>query len=335
MAINAYTGAPGSGKTYEVVANVILPALLMGRRVITNIAGLKREAIADYFGWQGEKVEDVCIIEVSPEDVMALDFWDIPKESNREHKGIKGGDLLILDEVWRFWDGFSSHGATKVPEKVLEFLRMHRHRTDENGVSADIVLITQTPKDIKPKNRDLIDQTFYMRKNKSVGSSSTYTVSIFDGCPPQLTESQRRNQELRKYDKRIFALYQSHSLSSAEGFEEKVIDARASVFKSSLIRIGIPIAAILILLPIWWLVGFFTTKKPTNTLNSETRQELPETQKTAPKNQIPAGEMVGVYISNGKAVYYVRGDDKQIKRQMSDTFSLNGRTIKVQDKEGF
>jgi zona occludens toxin len=38
MAIKVYVGLMGSGKSYEVVSNVIVPALGRGRRVISNIA---------------------------------------------------------------------------------------------------------------------------------------------------------------------------------------------------------------------------------------------------------------------------------------------------------
>ena len=47
MAIKAYTGIMGSGKTYEVVSEVIRTALAQGRRVVSNIAGLNYEAFVD------------------------------------------------------------------------------------------------------------------------------------------------------------------------------------------------------------------------------------------------------------------------------------------------
>ncbi|SUX73736.1 Zonula occludens toxin [Citrobacter freundii] len=42
MAISAYIGIPGSGKSYEAVCNVIIPAFTSGRRVVTNIYGLQK-----------------------------------------------------------------------------------------------------------------------------------------------------------------------------------------------------------------------------------------------------------------------------------------------------
>ncbi|HDL5229472.1 TPA: hypothetical protein RS727_002675, partial [Mannheimia haemolytica] len=39
MAVSAYIGIPGSGKSYEVVKSVILPAVASNRRVVSNIYG--------------------------------------------------------------------------------------------------------------------------------------------------------------------------------------------------------------------------------------------------------------------------------------------------------
>ncbi|HGW7889845.1 TPA: zonular occludens toxin domain-containing protein, partial [Escherichia coli] len=43
MAISAYVGVPGSGKSFEVVRSVIIPAVAQGRRVVSNIYGLNAE----------------------------------------------------------------------------------------------------------------------------------------------------------------------------------------------------------------------------------------------------------------------------------------------------
>jgi putative phage-related membrane protein len=48
MAISAYVGVPGSGKSYEVVKSVILPAIATGRRVVSNVYGLDKEKIHQY-----------------------------------------------------------------------------------------------------------------------------------------------------------------------------------------------------------------------------------------------------------------------------------------------
>ncbi|WP_280528188.1 zonular occludens toxin domain-containing protein [Dickeya dadantii] len=48
MSITAYIGINGSGKTYEVVRSVILPAFLNGRRIVTNITGVTNEKFIEF-----------------------------------------------------------------------------------------------------------------------------------------------------------------------------------------------------------------------------------------------------------------------------------------------
>lgn len=45
MAIEVYTGLLSGGKSYEVVASVILPAIEQGRRVVKNVDGINEELI--------------------------------------------------------------------------------------------------------------------------------------------------------------------------------------------------------------------------------------------------------------------------------------------------
>ena len=40
MSIVGYSGLPGSGKSYGVVENVVIPALEAGRHIITNIPNI-------------------------------------------------------------------------------------------------------------------------------------------------------------------------------------------------------------------------------------------------------------------------------------------------------
>lgn len=70
MAISAYIGIPGSGKSYEAVCNVIIPAFTSGRRVVTNIYGLQKDKITErYPDATGE------IIVVDNDDVLKADFF--------------------------------------------------------------------------------------------------------------------------------------------------------------------------------------------------------------------------------------------------------------------
>ena len=48
MPINVYTGLMRSGKSYEVVSEVILEAIAKGRRVVTNVDGISNDLIRAY-----------------------------------------------------------------------------------------------------------------------------------------------------------------------------------------------------------------------------------------------------------------------------------------------
>jgi zona occludens toxin len=47
MPITAYTGLMGSGKSYECVSSVIVPAIKKGRRVVTNVDGIDSDAMTN------------------------------------------------------------------------------------------------------------------------------------------------------------------------------------------------------------------------------------------------------------------------------------------------
>ena len=79
MAINAYTGLMGSGKSYEVVSSIILPAVRSGRRVVTNIDGINPDAIYAYlekkYSIDHESLGE--IIPVSNNDVCSDNFFQL------------------------------------------------------------------------------------------------------------------------------------------------------------------------------------------------------------------------------------------------------------------
>ena len=179
MSIKVYTGRMGSGKSYEVVTVVILGALRQGRRVVTNISGINYELMRASLEKEGVKPDDVgSILSVVHDDVLKETFW-LSDSSANDDCVLEPGDLLVLYEVWRFWQGFSSPG---MPDFVMNFFRMHRHFTHEvTGVTCDVVLISQDVNDIGRKVRVVIEETYYMEKLTALGSSKRYRVDVYSG----------------------------------------------------------------------------------------------------------------------------------------------------------
>jgi zona occludens toxin (predicted ATPase) len=263
----------GSGKTYEVVSVVILAALASGRRVVSNIAGLNYAEFCRILQTEKNLVPDRVgkLISVSHDAVLEPSFWRT--DDNFKRKGemlaadeepfIEPGDLLVLDEVWRFWEGFSSKD---MPARVMNFFRMHRHFTHQiTGITCDVALISQDVMDIARRVRGVVEETYVMKKMTVVGSTKRYRVDIFSG-----TNIRRKplRSIYRSYNKKYFALYQSHS-QKGEGADavEQNIDGRGNIFRRPFFIIILPAMLIGLILSVYYIWGFFhhdfqSDKKP-------------------------------------------------------------------------
>lgn len=259
MSIKAYVGRMGSGKTYEVVSEVIVGALRRGRRVVSNIAGLDYDAIRAMLEVEGIPVEHVgTLVQIEHVDVLTPNFWRTDKDTEQGIEAfIQPGDLVALDEIWRFWDGFADR---KMPDRVMNFYRMHRHFTHaETGLACDVALITQDVLDISRKVRAVVEETYYMEKLTAIGSTRRYRVDIFQGT----RTSRRPLRQLQKvYDNRYFPLYSSHSQKKdgdADAREEN-IDGRGNILKGALFKIVLPLGFLVVIAGVYFVQSFFHPK---------------------------------------------------------------------------
>lgn len=225
MSIFAYTGLPGSGKTYDVVANQVMPALKAGRHVVTNIP-LEKEVIRAL-------IPEARLTEFPTEQVQAspelIDHYAAP------------GCVLILDEVWRLWP--SGQKSNQVPEPFRKLLAEHRHMVDEAGDAMQIVLVTQDLAQIGAFARQLIENTFHHTKLSHVGASGSYRVDVYQGpvSGPNPPRQSRLREIFGRYDPAIFKLYKSHTMSRAAGpgATEAAVDKRANVLHRPMLYVGL------------------------------------------------------------------------------------------------
>lgn len=218
MPINAYTGLMGSGKTYEVVGFVILPALAKGRRVVTNIEGIDGEKIRAYLQEKhpGAKLGEV--VTVTNEQIGEPDFF--PSSDGQEDALVKGGDMVCIDEAWRFFGT-----STKIRPSTQTFLREHRHYTDpETKVSCDLVLMLQAVGDLHRTVKAVIEYSFRTHKLKTVGLNKRYRLDMFEGTNQKI--SMRANTWQKAYEPEIYGLYNSYAAGSGN---ELAIDNRQNV----------------------------------------------------------------------------------------------------------
>lgn len=226
MAITAYIGTPGSGKSYEIVRSVIIPAICAGRQIVTNIYGLSYENIIEYCEKRKLLKDDISvgeIIVVENKRITEPDFF--PVKENQDKSLCQPGDLVILDECHRF---FSSDRSLSSDARI--FAAEHRHYVDpETGFTCDLVLVNQALSTLPRFLKERVEQTFRMKKlNALAGFGNKYRVDVFDGV--KLTKATRITYYIESYKKEIFPLYKSHD---APGAVEVKADGRGTLFKRS------------------------------------------------------------------------------------------------------
>ncbi|WP_454874786.1 zonular occludens toxin domain-containing protein [Paraburkholderia xenovorans] len=226
MAINAYCGVMGSGKSYEVVQGPLLDAIASGRRVVTNIDGINESKVHDYLEakGRGERARFGAVIHVRTNDINTPAFFPVEKESASGATVIPGfvqpGDLLVVDEAWKLWAS-----DKKLSDEHMAFFRMHRHFThDTTGVACDVVLMIQGIGDLHRKLKEVVELSFRMHKLKSLGLSSGYRVEQYEGW--KQNAKTRVGTYVRKYSKDVFPLYKSYAGVSGS---EAVVDKRQNV----------------------------------------------------------------------------------------------------------
>lgn len=210
-----YVGVPGSGKTYESVSSVVIPALKSGRTVVSTIDGLTQERVDAYFKSESHGK----LLPFKNEDVT--DSW---------WSSLPPGALVVVDEAWEVL------GTNRSPSQaVLTFFRMHRHFVDpDSGVSCDILLITQTATDLHKSIRDVVETSLRFVKLKAIGRADSYKVEVFLGARMRRTDIS--STYIRKYDSSVFSIYKSYDAAAGTSPVEATVDDRVSIFRGNRMR---------------------------------------------------------------------------------------------------
>lgn len=250
MAITFFGGPPGAGKSYALVEQVIVPSVLAGRRVLTNVAGVNPD-----------KVHDYCAARVQDPDMLGeVVLFDgnaatqpqfFPTEAiSDEHTFVKGGDLIVFDEWRLYWPR-----RGKLPSEDLEpFLRWHRHLCDKDGVACDVAIASQLPTDVHQDFRGLIERSYKFKKLKAVGLSKAYAWDVYEGhLQPKGGAYDKGNGT---YKDEITALYSSYAV--AGNATELQTDKRASIIKGSLVWMGCG-GLLVFVVSVYFVYRFFTT----------------------------------------------------------------------------
>ncbi len=260
MSVSAYTGLPGSGKSYGVVENVILPCLKEGRPIVTNLP-LK---LGELQAW--------CEKHSAP--LPRIDIVNLSEVAESEEEGflsMRYGAVHVFDEVWRVWP--SGQKVNQCPEGHREYFAEHRHQVDAAGRSTEIVLITQDLSQLASWVRNFVDETYRAQKLNHVGQDKRYRIDVYQGAVTgqQPPESRRLRQFYGSYQKEVYTLYQSATKAQKSGLhgagKEVKADKRANILRSPKILfslIGAPILGVIALISLFQMLssGFVTGGAP-------------------------------------------------------------------------
>ncbi len=328
MAILAYVGIPGSGKSYEVVSSVILNHFRKGRRIVSNIEGVSQEKLINYCIKKGDKESDLGeFISVTDEICQQPDFFP--------YKGAiktvcSAGDLICLDEVWRIFP------SDKIHENHRSFLAEHRHFTHEiTGECCDLVVINQSISQLPRFIKDRIEMTYQMSKLTALGMSNRYRVDIFTGA--KTTKTNKTLQLQRKYDKEIFQLYKSYD---GENGKENVVDGRGNILKSFQFKAMIALVLILCIVGIYAFKSFFpseqesSSKVLTPSKQEEKSANSLQESKTHSSFSLPIQlklsdkwRITGELTKNGNAFVILSDNQGNLRLEPRSQFQFSGRML--------
>lgn len=331
MAINANVGLQGSGKSFEVVSSVIIPAIHQGRNVVTNIDGVNSDLIRQYL--VEEKKADInklgVVRHVKNEDVTTEGFF--PREEIDSPSIVQKGDLVAIDECWRFWG--NEH---KISEEHMEFFRMHRHYCHpDTGVSCDISLMIQDMGSLHRKIRNVVELTVRTVKLKAIGAPTAYRVELYEGH--KITKLTRIDVIVKKYDKKIFPLYKSYAAGAGK---ETAIDKRQNVLANPRLWFMVALFLLLGASGVYFTLRFFnpkTTPLATAKTDGSKAQDVQPGQPVAtgsvPRQPVQqpveqssqAWRLSGTVLIGDQSFYVLVSDTGRIRYESPSMFSGPGR----------
>lgn len=322
MAINAYIGLMGSGKSFEVVSSVILPALLKGRRVVTNIDGINPKAITEYLQTiKKAPLESLGqVVAVSNDDVCKVGFF--PDETKPEQPSVvKGGDLVCIDECWNFW---GTDNKIADSGEHMRFFRMHRHYTDSaTGVTCDLALMIQDLGSLNRKIRPVIEMTTRMVKLKSIGAPKAYRVELFEGN--KTTKLTKIDTFVKLYDKAIFPLYKSYAAGVGS---EQAIDKRQNVLTNPRLWVMVGLVFTMLGTGGYFAYRFFQPKTHVKAAAKD-NQGVPSAakpQNTAGNDFSPEWRYSGAFNANGQFWAVLSDSQGRLRLESPSVFTGRGLT---------
>ena len=258
--INGLEGIPGSGKSYEAVAYHVLPALQAGRKVITNLP-LNIDALAAI----DPSYRD--LVEVRTRPTPQLGDWNAANIAEQEAFQLwtdkepvpQSENVFTFGTVWDYysdWRGPKNQGPLYVidechvalpklgtPESVVQWFKLHRH------YNADVLLMTQSFRDINQPIAQLIATLIKCRKADILGRKESYIRKVHAGYRGAVIQTDEREYKIQ-----YFGLYRSNTQSSGSA-ESGVTDVSPMIVKFNRFKKFWLVLSVLLVIWAFWPDG--------------------------------------------------------------------------------
>ncbi|WP_313146874.1 zonular occludens toxin domain-containing protein [Diaphorobacter nitroreducens] len=256
--INGLEGIPRSGKSYEAVAFHVLPMLQQGRKVITNLP-----LLVDQFAAIDPSYRDLIELRTRPGKVLGT--WDpdriddkgngnafeLFKEGEGQPRNPAEG-VAVFGHVWDYYSTWKHPKTGRGPvfiideahvalpdmgtdKQVVQWFKLHGH------FNADVLLITQSFRDINQAIARLMAMIVICRKADILGKEGSYIRKVKAGYRGAVIST-----EERAYKPQYFGLYRSHTQGNS------VAESAASDVKPMLPKLKL-------FTRIWWAFALAVT----------------------------------------------------------------------------
>lgn len=192
------TGVPGSGKTLYAVSTLVKN--LLSQKLRYRGKEIQRRLLVD-------GVPDLVL----PHDLMAPLVEDEKGNLSCEGQGllnwyswVKPGDVILVDEVQRYW---RPRGLGTKPPDMIKHLETHRH------LGVDFIVITQNPMLIDQNVRRLVGRHQHVRRLFGLARAAIYD---WDGCSVDVHRTKSATMSLWSYPKSSYSLYKSSELHTKQ-----------------------------------------------------------------------------------------------------------------------
>lgn len=189
------TGVPGSGKTLYAVSTLV------------------QKLAAEKLKKRGKEIERRVIVDGIPDLVIPHERMAEVDDETMTGDGdsilnwphwCKPGDILVIDEVQRYW---RPRGMGTKPPEMIKALETHRH------LGVDFVLITQNPMLIDQNVRRLVGRHQHIRRLFGLQRAVIYD---WDGCSVDVHRTKSATVTMWGYPKSAYDLYKSSELHTKQ-----------------------------------------------------------------------------------------------------------------------